>query len=398
MANFTTGTIDLSTINTFDNVIMGNGDVMNFSNTGTGGGAGQPIKVTGNFTVSGTAIINLRVNTNLAPGTVSIGTYTRDLNAQTLNYGTGGSGSGGGQGGNFRGGQGGNGGSVGSGSDGGQATYSYGPPTGIGGTAGAYPGGFGGAGSSSSNGGTGGGGGGTGQHGQSVESVCFYVEGDINISGGTINGTGTGGGSGGGGGHGYGNADLYGGEGGGGAGGAGGHGGRLFLYHLGTKTGDVTTKNLSGGTGGGGGYGASKTLQWPYSGTSAGGNGTAGGNGNTGGVYYIETDIIPNIMTGAVSNIFARQVSIEGELVHNGGVELLGVGIVYGTSPNPDISGGKSGAPLAIGTFSLIIASLDSDTQYYARAYATNTIGTAYGEEITFKTHNDFIPKITQIN
>jgi hypothetical protein len=63
------------------------------------------------------------------------------------------------------------------------------------------------------------------------------------------------------------------------------------------------------------------------------------------------------------------------------------VGFCYGQTPLPDISGSKVsvGSALATGRFSLKIPFGGTDTtRYFVRAYATNTIGTWYGEEMVF--------------
>ena len=90
MADFNTGVIDLSIENTFDNVIMGSGDTMTFSNSGTGGAANAPIVVTGNFTVAAGAVITLRNGVNLSAGEVAVLGITRDLTAVAIVAGVGG--------------------------------------------------------------------------------------------------------------------------------------------------------------------------------------------------------------------------------------------------------------------------------------------------------------------
>ncbi|HEX2958828.1 MAG TPA: hypothetical protein VHO70_18480 [Chitinispirillaceae bacterium] len=63
------------------------------------------------------------------------------------------------------------------------------------------------------------------------------------------------------------------------------------------------------------------------------------------------------------------------------------VGFCYGQSPSPDISGSKvsTGSPLVNGRFSLKIPFGGTDTtRYFVRAYATNTIGTWYGQDMVF--------------
>jgi len=397
MANFTTGTIDLSAENTFDNVIMGDGDTMTFSNSGTGGAAGSCIIVTGDFTVSGTAAITLRNNANLTPGTVTILGTARDLDAATLNYGAGGNG---GSAGYVTAGSGGAGGSTADGSNGQNAPAD--PVTAYGGTGGAYPQGAGTAGGSDPNSpsycGGGGGGGGAGEHGTSCESVAFYVQGNVSITGGTITGEGTAGsngGSGGAGGYGGSNAisSAGGGGGGGGAGGAGGHGGNLYLFHLGTAAEAFDTKSLSGGNGGAGGSGGAAGGGAATTGT-AGSNGTGGATvaGNTGIVELIEVDTIPTITTDSVTEIFATQAGASANVSTDGGNTITERGFCVAETADPDTSDTKYTVSGTTGSFTDTLDSLDADTTYHVRAFATNSEGTAYGADIEFKTIKSFIP------
>ena len=403
MAGFTTGVIDLSAENTFDSVVMGNGDTMTFSNAGTGGASEAPIIVTGDFTVAGTAVITLRNNTNLTAGDVTVGGITRDLDAAAIVAGT----SGGGGGGNVlnqftRSGSGGSGGND-VGEDGGVGGqywtdgWGYG---GTGGTAGVYDGGNGGAGQNSlgSGGlGTGGGGGAAGIPGTSTENVSFYVQGNVSITGGTITGVGVNGSSGGGTGGSGGNTatGVYGGAGGGGggggAGGSGGHAGNLYLFHLGSAAEAFDTTTLTGGTGvagGGGGSGGS--------GLAPGSAGTAGGTGvtgTTGIVELIEVDTTPSMTTTSVTNIFSLQATGAGTIVNNGGNAITERGFVTGASLNPDITDTKHIVAGVTTPYTTTLSSLTADTTYHCRAYATNSEGTAYGADIEFKTITAFVPR-----
>lgn len=96
---------------------------------------------------------------------------------------------------------------------------------------------------------------------------------------------------------------------------------------------------------------------------------------------------LPSLTTAAASSIGSSSVSCGGNVTNNGGSSLSARGIVYSISPNPTLSstvvtdGGTS-----TGAFSLNITGLAGNTQYFAKAFATNQLGTAYGNEITFTT------------
>jgi hypothetical protein len=62
-------------------------------------------------------------------------------------------------------------------------------------------------------------------------------------------------------------------------------------------------------------------------------------------------------------------------------------GVVWNTSTNPTVSlSTKTTDGTGIGTFSSSISGLTSGVTYYVRAYATNSVGTKYGPEITVNT------------
>lgn len=72
----------------------------------------------------------------------------------------------------------------------------------------------------------------------------------------------------------------------------------------------------------------------------------------------------------------------------DGGSPITDKGMVYGTSTNPDLSNsvfstGTSGT----GTYNSSLTGLNAGTTYYARAYATNAVGTSYStSEYSFTT------------
>lgn len=91
---------------------------------------------------------------------------------------------------------------------------------------------------------------------------------------------------------------------------------------------------------------------------------------------------IPTVTTTPISNN-QKLVAISGwTLVNNGGATISAVGICWSTSPHPTIGSSKTSDNVAVTSFSDTLANLNVTT-YYVRAYATNSYGTAYGNEIT---------------
>lgn len=76
-----------------------------------------------------------------------------------------------------------------------------------------------------------------------------------------------------------------------------------------------------------------------------------------------------------------------GNITSDGGSPITARGVVWSTSPNPTISlSTKTVDGSGIGTFISNITGLALNTIYYVRAYATNSSGTGYGNEVVFQT------------
>ncbi len=94
----------------------------------------------------------------------------------------------------------------------------------------------------------------------------------------------------------------------------------------------------------------------------------------------------PSIRTTVASLINQTSATTGGNLISSGGGTILARGICYSLSPNPTIEDTKISNPGTLGTFECRITGLTAATQYYVRAYATNSAGTSYGAQITFTT------------
>lgn len=60
--------------------------------------------------------------------------------------------------------------------------------------------------------------------------------------------------------------------------------------------------------------------------------------------------------------------------------------ICWSLATKPSTANSKTIDENGIGTFTSAISGLESNTTYYVRSYATNSVGTAYGPEISFTT------------
>jgi len=96
---------------------------------------------------------------------------------------------------------------------------------------------------------------------------------------------------------------------------------------------------------------------------------------------------IPTLTTTAISAISATSATSGGIIISDGGVSIIARGVVWSTSTNPTINlTTKTSDGTGTGSFTSSLTNLVPKTTYYVRAYATNSTGTGYGNEISFTT------------
>ena len=98
--------------------------------------------------------------------------------------------------------------------------------------------------------------------------------------------------------------------------------------------------------------------------------------------------VLPTVTgTTATSNISYTTASSGGSISTDGGAAVTARGVCWSTSSNPTIAlSTKTIDGSGIGSFTSSITGLLAATTYYARAYATNSVGTAYGNQVVFTT------------
>jgi hypothetical protein len=95
---------------------------------------------------------------------------------------------------------------------------------------------------------------------------------------------------------------------------------------------------------------------------------------------------LPTVNTTVVTNITEITASSGGDINYDGGDFITTRGVCWSTSPNPEVTGSHTTNGSGTGEFTSSITGLDPNTLYYLRAYATNSIGTGYGNEVSFTT------------
>ena len=95
---------------------------------------------------------------------------------------------------------------------------------------------------------------------------------------------------------------------------------------------------------------------------------------------------VPTLSTTVASAIASTTATSGGNIIADGGAAVTSRGVCWGTAPNPTTTNSKTTDGTGIGTFTSNLINLAKNTTYYIRAYATNSVETGYGKEITIKT------------
>jgi uncharacterized protein (TIGR02145 family) len=95
---------------------------------------------------------------------------------------------------------------------------------------------------------------------------------------------------------------------------------------------------------------------------------------------------VPVLFTETATNITSGTVTSGGQLLNSGGANVTDLGICWSNSINPTSADFKISYTVDSGHFISPLTGLSPATTYYVRTYATNKLGTGYGNEITFTT------------
>jgi len=98
------------------------------------------------------------------------------------------------------------------------------------------------------------------------------------------------------------------------------------------------------------------------------------------------TVTLPSLSTSTVSNITAISATSGGFISSDGGSSITARGICWNTSASPTLNDDYTIDGIGSGSFISNLTGLSQGGTYYVRAYATNSFGTAYGNEVSFTT------------
>ena len=103
-------------------------------------------------------------------------------------------------------------------------------------------------------------------------------------------------------------------------------------------------------------------------------------------VRCVKGGSLATLTTSSVTGITIASAVSGGNITSDGGLSVTARGVCWSLHSNPSLTNSFSTDGSGIGNFTSILSGLMSDSNYFIKAYASNSIGTAYGNEICFAT------------
>ncbi len=99
----------------------------------------------------------------------------------------------------------------------------------------------------------------------------------------------------------------------------------------------------------------------------------------------------PTLTTDSTKNVAKTSLDVYGTVVVSGGADVTERGFCWATTENPEATDAnkKVFADAGVGSYNVTIESLSPGTEYFIRAYAINSKGVAYGNNVKVKTVTD---------
>ncbi|MHC1705202.1 MAG: FISUMP domain-containing protein [Tenuifilaceae bacterium] len=94
----------------------------------------------------------------------------------------------------------------------------------------------------------------------------------------------------------------------------------------------------------------------------------------------------PTLTSDSTANLTSSSATVWGTIKLDGGTTITARGVCWGTTANPTLTGQHAESNVQANSFSTSITGLTRKTLFHSRVYATNTSGTAYGNDIAFTT------------
>ena len=104
--------------------------------------------------------------------------------------------------------------------------------------------------------------------------------------------------------------------------------------------------------------------------------------------------MLPTVNTSTISTVTDTTAMCLSTATAGSTTPITARGVCWDTSHNPTIANAHTTSGAGSGSFTCSLTGLTPGTTYYVRAYATNVVGTAYGNELSFTT-NAYLPSVT---
>lgn len=96
--------------------------------------------------------------------------------------------------------------------------------------------------------------------------------------------------------------------------------------------------------------------------------------------------VLPVVNTLSITDVTLTSAISGGSVQSDGNSPVIARGVCWSINENPTISDNKTSDGTGTGPFVSNLTNLIENTSYYVRAYATNIVGTSYGQTLVFKT------------
>jgi len=105
-------------------------------------------------------------------------------------------------------------------------------------------------------------------------------------------------------------------------------------------------------------------------------------------------DKFPTLVSLDATKITSVNAESGGNISPDGGAPITQRGVCWSVDENPTTTNNKTSDGSGTGNYVSILDNLQPDTKYYVRAYATNKVGTSYGNQVSFTT----LPELVSTN
>ena len=122
------------------------------------------------------------------------------------------------------------------------------------------------------------------------------------------------------------------------------------------------------------------------------------GTGYSSQLSFTTLALAPTLTTTISTSVTSVSAISGGNITNDGGSAVTARGVCWAITQNPTTANSKTTDGSGTGTFNSSLSGLLENTTYYLRAYAINSSGPAYGNELSFKTSASAYGTVTDID